>query len=101
MTTVKVVRYRTKPECADENVELVRGVYAELAAGEPGGFRYITFRLEDGVSFVHLAMIERDVNPLASSEAFKRFQSEIAQRCEDGPVAQDATVVGAYAFDTA
>jgi hypothetical protein len=98
MSTVKVVRYRTKPEHAEENTQLVREVFAELAATDPGGLRYVTLRLEDGVSFVHVAMIEGDANPLASSSAFERFQSEIAQRCVEGPIATDATVVGAYSF---
>ena len=69
MSTVKVVRYRTKPEHAEENAELVRAVFAELAADDPGGLRYVTFRLEDGVTFVHVATIEGEVNPLASSAA--------------------------------
>ena len=98
MSTVKVVRYRTKPESADENADLVRNVFAELNAGDPGGIRYVTLRLDDGLSFVHVAILEGDVNPLGSSEAFKRFQSEIAARCEEGPSAHDATVVGAYGF---
>ena len=35
MSTVKVVRYRTKPEHAEENAELVRAVFAELAVMKP------------------------------------------------------------------
>jgi hypothetical protein len=99
MNTVKVIRYRTKPERSDENAELVRKVFAELAVDDPGGLRYVTLRLEDNVSFVHIAVLDGEVNPLASSEAFKQFQSEIAQRCEEGPTATDATIVGAYSFD--
>ena len=98
MSAVKVVRYRTKPEHAEENAELVRSVFAELATDEPDGLRYVTFRLEDGVTFVHVATIEGEINPLASSTAFGRFQSEIADRCEEGPLAMDATVVGAYSL---
>jgi hypothetical protein len=98
MSTVKVVRYRTKPEHAAENAELVRAVFAELAADDPGGLRYVTFQLEDAVTFVHVATIERETNPLASSAAFGRFQSEIASRCEEGPNAMDATVVGSYSL---
>ena len=66
MSVVKVVRYRTKPEHADENARLVGAVFAELAADDPGGLRYVTLRLEDGVSFVHVAVIEGEINPLAS-----------------------------------
>jgi len=40
-----VIRYRTKPESADENQRLVEDVYAELAVQDPGGMRYATLRL--------------------------------------------------------
>ena len=35
MPTTKVIRYRTKPEHADENERLVRDVFAELAEQDP------------------------------------------------------------------
>ena len=50
-----MVRYKVKPDRVAENEALVRAVYEELAATEPAGLRYATFRLEDGVTFVHLA----------------------------------------------
>ncbi len=98
MSTVKVVRYRTKPEHAEANAELVRAVFAELAENRPAGLRYATYRLDDGVTFVHVATIEADANPLASSAAFSRFQQGIADRCEEGPIAMDASVVGSYSL---
>ena len=96
MSTVKVIRYRTKPEHADANAELVRAVFAELAADEPAGLRYATYRLDDGVTFVHVATLEGEVNPLLSSAAFGHFQQGIADRCAEGPIAMDAVVVGTY-----
>jgi hypothetical protein len=96
VTTTKVIRYRTKPESADENERLVREVFAELAEQAPGGLRYATFRLDDGVSFVHVAVLERDENPLSSSAAFAEFQSGIKDRCAEGPIPADATVIGNY-----
>ncbi len=63
---------------------------------QPDGLQYASFRLDDGVSFVHVAMIEGDVNPLQSSDAFARFQSDIQHRVEEGPVTADAAVVGSY-----
>jgi hypothetical protein len=98
MSTIKVVRYRTKPEHAEENADLVRNVFDELNRENPGELRYVCLRLEDGVSFVHVAMIEGDVNPLGSSAAFQTFQSDIAQRCEEGPTAADASIVGSYNY---
>ena len=51
-----MVRYRVKPDQVAENEQLVRDVYEELSRTQPDGFRYGTFKLEDGVSFVHLAV---------------------------------------------
>jgi hypothetical protein len=96
MTTVKVITYKTKPESADENARLVGAVYAELAAEKPEGLKYATFRLDDGVSFVHVALLDGDVNPLTTSAAFGEFQADIANRVAEGPVPSDATVVGSY-----
>ena len=96
MSVAKVVRYTTKPEHADENERLIRKVFAELAEQEPDGLRYASFRLDDGVSFVHVAVLEGEQNPLAASAAFGQFQSGVAERCAQGPVAADATVVGSY-----
>ncbi len=93
-----IVRYKTKPDRADENQALVEAVFAELAEGEPDGLRYATFRLEDGVSFVHVAEIEGDVNPLGETAAFGEFQRELGERCEEPPLARDATLVGSYRF---
>jgi hypothetical protein len=96
MSVAKVVRYRTKPDCADENARLIRQVFAELADHQPEGLRYAAFRLDDGVSFVHVAVIEGEENPLSTSRAFAEFQSGIKDRCEEGPIAADAAVVGSY-----
>ena len=97
---VTVVRYTTTPERADENAALVEEVYAELAAAEPEGLRYATFRLADGVTFVHVASVETadGTNPLTSTAAFGRFSAAIAERCVEPPVATAATVVGAYGW---
>jgi hypothetical protein len=93
-----IVRYRVKPGRAEENAELVRAVYAELAAGRPPGFRYATFVLEDGVSFVHVAITEDGHDaPLPQLAAFRRFTESIAERCDEPPeVTRLPTRVGSY-----
>jgi hypothetical protein len=96
MTVAKVIRYKTKPESADENERLIRDVFAELAKENPEGLRYAAFRLDDGVSFLHVALLDGDDNPLSASAAFGQFQSGIKDRCAEGPVPADATVVGSY-----
>jgi hypothetical protein len=96
-----VVRYTTRPEHADENLALIEKVFAELAADRPAGLRYVSFRLADGVSFVHVADVETDdgSNPLTATAAFAEFVGGIADRCEAPPVASDAMVVGSYGLD--
>lgn len=98
MSSTVVVRYRTTEDRAEENRRLVEAVFAELAAEEPGGLQYITLRLADGVSFVHVALIEGDDNPLTRSAAFAEFQRAIAERCAEPPAVSEATVVGRYRF---
>ncbi len=93
-----VIRYSTKPESADENQRLVEDVYAELAARDPGGMRYATLRLADGVTFIHIFMTDSDDTPntMGDIAAFVEFQRELAQRCVEQPAAQAASVVGSY-----
>jgi hypothetical protein len=96
--TTTVVRYQAKPERADENQRLIEDVFADLDEHKPHGFTYKVFRLDDGVSFIHV-VIEHDVaepDSLQDVPAFRRFLAEIADRCEIAPVASSATVVGGY-----
>jgi hypothetical protein len=96
MTVTKVIRYRTRPDRADENADLIRAVFAELAERDPGGLRYTAFRLADGVSFLHVAVLDGEQNPLSTSAAFAQFQAGLMDRCAEGPVPSDATAVGSY-----
>ena len=96
MASSKIIRYTTKPECADENERLIRAVFAELAQDDPGGLHYAAFRLADKVSFVHVAVLDGDDNPLTASAAFAEFQHGIKDRCADGPVAADADIIGSF-----
>jgi hypothetical protein len=95
-----IVQYRVKPDRAEQNAELVRAVYAELAAREPPGFRYATFVQEDGVSFVHVASTEEGHEaPLPQLPAFQTFLADIAERCEQPPsTTRLETRVGSYRF---
>jgi hypothetical protein len=99
MTQARVVRYQAKPECAEENARLVRDVFAELAGTKPEGLRYATFRLDDD-TFLHIAIVDGEENPLFSSEAFAKFQSDIGARCVTGPSPVSAELVGSYGWLT-
>ena len=92
-----LIRYKTKPELADRNAELIAAVFAELKAAKPEGIRYLSLRLEDD-TFVHF--VETTANdgssPLPKLAAFQAFQSGIRERCIEPPVARGVTIVGNY-----
>jgi hypothetical protein len=96
MGSAFIVSYQTKPDAAEENARLVERVFAELGARDPGGLRYATFRLEDGVSFMHVVIQESDDNPLPRMEAFEEFQRGVGDRCVAPPTRVAISVVGAY-----
>jgi hypothetical protein len=92
-----VIRYKTRPEMADRNAELVAAVFAELKAAQPEGVRYLALRLEDD-TFIHLVESAADdgSSALPKLAAFGAFQSGIRERCAEPPLSRSAIVVGNY-----
>jgi hypothetical protein len=95
-----MVRYKVKPEAVAENEALVRAVYEELRLTQPEGMRYATFRLDDGVSFVHINFNDDTENALTGLASFKAFQENIAERLDEGPTVSELSEIGSYHFDT-
>lgn len=93
-----MVRYKVKVDRAAENERFVKAVFAQLDRDKPTGLRYVTFKLEDGVSFVHIASVETPdgSNPLVGLAAFKELTAQIKDRCEEPPVTVDLNEVGSY-----
>ena len=93
-----MVRYNVKPERVEENEELVRAVYEELRRTEPAGLRYATFKLDDGVTFVHLAVIEseNEDSPLSRVRAFREFKEHLDDRTDEGRLRTELDRVGSY-----
>jgi hypothetical protein len=94
-----VVRYKVKRERVEEHEALIRRVFAELTEQRPAGVDYQAMKLEDGVSFVHLAHVTTadGKNPLTELASFKAFTANIGERCEEKPVSANvatAFVVG-------
>jgi hypothetical protein len=91
-----LIRYRTKPELADKNAELIAGVFEELKVAKSRGVRYLSLRLDDD-TFVHFVEAESDsANTLTGLAAFKAFQSGVRERCIEPPLARSVTIVGNY-----
>lgn len=95
-----MVRYKVKVGRAAENERYIKEVFEQLKRERPAGIRYASFKLEDGVSFVHIASSEAadGHNPLPELAAFKAFLGGVKERCEEPPVAMELTEVGSYAF---
>ncbi|HEY8624422.1 MAG TPA: hypothetical protein VIL82_00310 [Solirubrobacteraceae bacterium] len=95
-----MVRYKVKPERVQENEQLIRAVYEELQRTGPAGFHYATFKLDDGVSFAHVASDESEGgrNPLREVKAFQEFQKDVAERCSEPPVLSELEEVGSFRF---
>ena len=93
-----MVRYKVKPGKAAENENYIRDVFEQLQDEAPAGIRYASFKLEDGVSFVHIVSVETadGQNPLGNLSKFKAFTSEIKDRCDEPPEAVELHEVGAY-----
>ena len=98
MTSTTVVRYKTHPARADENEQLIRAVFADLADQHPAGIQYVALRLDDEVSFVHVAVLTTEENPLGALRTFREFLSGVSERCVEGPAPTSATIVGSYGF---
>jgi hypothetical protein len=98
MSKTFIVSYQTRPESADENQQLVENVFAELNATDPGDLHYASFRLADGVSFIHIVITEGDTDPLSKIAAFAEFAKGIGGRVAGPPDRGDATLIGSYRF---
>jgi hypothetical protein len=89
----RLIRYRVRPEKAEENQQLIEGVFRELHAKSPAQVRYLVLRLSDG-TFCHL--VDDGTKTVPSLDAFAAFQRGGAERRLDEPQQLEATVVGNY-----
>ena len=96
----RMVRYKVKPGRAEENERYITKVFEQLKQTQPKGLRYASFKLNDGLTFVHIVSIESEANghPLKQLETFRAFTDTIDDRCEELPVASDMEEVGSYRF---
>ena len=96
-----MIRYTVKPSEAATNEKLVRAVYAELDQVQPGGLGYATFKLDDGLTFVHLVQMDGDgPGPLQQIAAFGEFTAGVEARCEVLPQTSTLHEVGSYRLFT-
>lgn len=96
MKTV-MVRYKVKPERVAENEALITKVYEQLKNETPDRLRYQTYKLDDGLSFLHIALVPTEgPSPLTEISAFKDFVGNVKERCDELPVTTVISSVGYY-----
>jgi hypothetical protein len=90
-----LVRYQTKPEKAEENERLIKGVFEELHAKSPDGVGYLVLKLADG-HFFHFVSVDSDASAITALPAFKTFQGGVKDRVMKPPESGEVTIVGNY-----
>ena len=93
-----IVQYKLKAESAEKTEKIIHAVFTKLAKTRPQGIRYSSYKLEDGLTFVHHAVASphNGVNLLQHLEAFMAFVRAIKERCEKPPRAMSASEIGSY-----
>ena len=92
-----LIRYKTKPDMADKNAELIAGGVCGIE-GRAAGRRSLSFAAA-GRRYVHPFRRDRaddGASALPKLAAFKAFQSGIRERCIEPPLARGVTIVGNY-----
>ena len=83
-----IVQYKVKPGRTAENEAFISRVFQQLHEEQPSGIRYASFKLRDGVSFIHFVSVETadGSNPLSDLSAFQAFTNSAGDRIEGEPV---------------
>jgi hypothetical protein len=95
---VLMVRSKVKPESVAAVEAAVEKVFSAIEQAQPGGVRYASCKLGDGVTFVALLELEEpgDGNPLLALPAFREFQEGLRDHIAEPPAQEQLQVVGSY-----
>lgn len=76
-----MIRYKTKPEAADEYQRLIEEVFRDLSEKALPGVKCAAVRPDGGVIVRLVETGESDNNSILDLEAFAAFQRGIRERC--------------------
>jgi hypothetical protein len=95
-----MIRYTVKHEHAEENERYIRAVFEQLSRETPNGLHYASFKLADGVSFVHIVFTDGvgETDPLRELSSFKAFTEGVHDRCVSQPAITEIEELGSYRF---
>jgi len=83
----KLARYRLKADKQDEVVAILEEFVKTVKEKEPNTLRYVVYRLEDGVSFVHIMYFkdEEAERHHRGTNYVKKFTELLNPNCVDAP----------------
>lgn len=86
-TYTKLVEYRVRPECLQDNLALVRALCDALARRAPPDVRYRVWQRDTALDFVHLAVVEAPgaQRGLHALPEFTEWTRGLADRCDEAP----------------
>lgn len=90
---------KVKPTAVTEIEAVGNRVFEALERDQPQGFRYMTCRLPDGVTYINLwELIDGVDNPLSNMPEARAFQEVLKTGMAEPPTYEQVAVVGSYRF---
>jgi hypothetical protein len=94
---VVMIRAKVKVEKAPDIEAAAEKMFGAIDAAQPGGVKYASARLADGVSVVALlALADPADNPLRAIPEFREFQEHLQEWLAEPPTVEPLTVIGSY-----
>jgi hypothetical protein len=91
-----MVTYTVRPGREEENAELVRAVFEELAQTRPAGLRYAVFYLPESRQFIHLYTDEGSASGVQALASFRAFVAGAQDRHEQPAASTEPELIGDY-----
>jgi quinol monooxygenase YgiN len=97
MMNVMMIQAKLKAESVSDVEAAADKMFAAVKAAQPGGVKYASLRLADGVSAVALlALDDPEDNQLQAIPEFREFQEQLPEWLAEPPIVEPLTLVGSY-----
>jgi quinol monooxygenase YgiN len=97
MMNVMMIQAKLKAENVSDVEAAADKMFAAVKAAQPGGVKYASLRLADGVSAVALlALDDPEDNQLQAIPEFREFQEQLPEWLAEPPIVEPLTLVGSY-----
>jgi hypothetical protein len=93
-----MIRSKVRPDGVEADLNLLHEMYEEMRSVQPKGLRYVTFQLEDKVTFISFAQLDEGPEVLQQLDAFQRLRATPLERFDEPPVVTILHEVGSYNF---